>query len=190
MSGRKVVIALLLLAILASCGLIAVDLGLFAKSHPTLFATHENIESAIQAATDNDQILIIDLSATWCPPCREMERSTWVDSNVESWITANAATYQIDVDKESGLARQFQTQFLPTIIAVDPKRNRELDRLVGYVGPEEMLNWLTKLDITRKTLPVIAAPDDWSQDVEIPVSSSEVAESSDSEEDSDDDSGN
>lgn len=158
MNGRKVVITLLLLAILASAGLFAVDLGLFVGAHPTIFATHKDIDSAIQTATNNDQILIIDLSATWCPPCREMDRTTWVDSDVVSWINTNAVAFQIDVDKDSNLARQFDTQFLPTIIAVDPKRNRELDRQVGYVDPANLLNWLYALDSTRKTLAV--APSD------------------------------
>jgi thioredoxin 1 len=45
--------------------------------------------------------LIVDATAEWCAPCKQMDASTWRDAEVVRWIEANAIAVQIDVDAET-----------------------------------------------------------------------------------------
>jgi hypothetical protein len=101
--------------------------------------------------------LIVDATAEWCAPCRQMDASTWRDAEVVRWIEAHAIAVQVDVDAEADLAKQLEVRAMPTVIAF--KDGQEKDRVVGYRDPKGLLAWLqgltrgeTDLDRVRKSV--------------------------------------
>lgn len=100
-------------------------------------------EEAKQQAQKEEKLLLLDFTATWCPPCRKMESTTWVDESVQKFIKENAIAIQIDVDKDSKTSALLKIEAMPTIVLFAPKSGgKEFGRQVGYMSASELLRWL------------------------------------------------
>lgn len=127
-----------------SC-LISVSCIPAAWSHPEVFSDLP-LEEAKQQAQKSGKLLLLDFMATWCPPCRKMESTTWVDPDVKSWLGENALAVQIDVDKNEKAARAFGVNAMPTLIIVKPDGDgKEFGRQLGYLSADELLGWLKSI---------------------------------------------
>src|SRR5205807_10474164 len=100
------------------------------------------------AAQAERRPVLIDFSADWCIPCREMESTTFVDPKV---VTAASKFVRLKADMtrqdstSSQLAGRFEVQGVPTLVVID-SQGRIRKRLVGYVGPREFLDSLREID--------------------------------------------
>lgn len=81
----------------------------------------------------------IDFTASWCMPCRKMEKETWGTAEVRAWLAANAIAIQVDVDKNQDLVRRFRIETVPTVVAL--QSGVEFDRTVGYMDTASFLAW-------------------------------------------------
>ena len=106
---------------------------------PRVFET-EGYAHARTRAVESGRLLLVDATAVWCRPCRQMDRTTWVDDRVVSWILEHAVAVQMDVDREKDRARQLRIEAMPTMIVF--RGDQELDRVVGYRSADELLAWL------------------------------------------------
>lgn len=113
-----------------------------AFAHPELFSD-ASFEQAKEQAKQEHKILLIDFMATWCPPCRMMESTTWEDNAVKAWIKDNAVAIQIDVDKDRKTSSKLDIDAMPTMVLFTPESgDTEFGRQVGYLEPSELLQWL------------------------------------------------
>jgi len=122
-------------------------------------------EQAHQRAKDEGKLLLVDATATWCPPCKKMEKDTWPAEPVRAWLSEHAVPIQIDVDEEQELSRSLKIEAMPTVIAF--KDGAEFDRVVGYKGPDDLLAWLEGVragrrsgDAVRERAATLATSDD------------------------------
>ena len=104
----------------------------------------ENIDEAFALAEEQNKPLMIDFTATWCPPCRMMEDSTFSNPNVIK-KTGAFITVRIDVDKQGDIANQFNSNAgkyggigIPNILFLDKNRNK-LKHPIGYKDPETLI---------------------------------------------------
>jgi thiol:disulfide interchange protein DsbD len=93
------------------------------------------------AAKDAARPALVDFMAEWCIPCHEMERTTYVDPAVR--IEAERfEMFKADITHEgedtADLTDRYEVHGVPTVIFFDSS-GAEVRRLVGYVGPDEML---------------------------------------------------
>lgn len=91
-------------------------------------------------AEQGKKILIFDAMTSWCGPCKMMDKTAWVDPNVEAWIKANAVAIQVDMDQHKDLGTQLRVNAYPTIIVF--KDGKEFDRIVGSRSGPDLLTWL------------------------------------------------
>jgi thiol:disulfide interchange protein len=47
-------------------------------------------------AQEKGSWLIVDATAEWCGPCKQMDKVTWRDGDVVRWIEANGVAVQLD----------------------------------------------------------------------------------------------
>jgi thioredoxin 1 len=95
-------------------------------------------KQAVESA--KGKLLLVDATATWCGPCQMMERDTWPDAALTSWVQDNAVAVQLDVDQDAQSAKDLGITGMPTVILL--KDGKELGRLVGYAKPDALLSWL------------------------------------------------
>ena len=92
--------------------------------------TSENFKTEVE---EYRGLIVIDLFATWCGPCRMLAP---VLDEIESEMP-DVKFCKINVDEEAGLARIFKVESIPTIAIV--KDNTLLDLSVGLVPKEKLV---------------------------------------------------
>ncbi|WIO73855.1 thioredoxin family protein [Porticoccaceae bacterium LTM1] len=123
---------LLLLALLGSVANASV---------PPVFVDMEYEEAAKRAADEN-KLLILDAMTSWCGPCKQMDKTTWVDADLVKWLEANAISIQLDMDEHEALKDELGITAFPTIIAF---KGDLQDRVVGLQSAAFMMEWLRAL---------------------------------------------
>ena len=92
--------------------------------------------------------MLIDFSADWCVPCREMARTTFRDPAV---IEAASHFVRLKADiternnHNSELAMKYDVRGVPTTVFID-KHGRILKREVGYLDSHRFLFDLREVD--------------------------------------------
>jgi|SRR5579875_952760 len=104
--------------------------------------------SLLSAASARHQPAIIDFSADWCVPCREMERTTFTDRSVLQ-EARRFAVFRADLthsdDATDALIKQFSIQGVPTVVLIN-RQGRITQTLVGYTGPQDFLQSLKAIN--------------------------------------------
>ena len=151
------------LAVLAVAGSALAGPTPGAEAGPAVFVDLD-FDAAMAEAELQDKLLLVDTTATWCPPCRQMDKEAWVDADVEAWIPTHAVAIQIDVGTNPVFAERHRVRGLPTMIVY--KDGREFDRIVGYRTARHLLQWLDgvlegrrETDLLREVAGDRAGPD-------------------------------
>lgn len=93
--------------------------------------------------------VMLDLYADWCVACKEFEKYTFSDQNVQQKLN-EMVVLQIDMTKNSTenteLMKHFNVLGLPTILFFDENGNEmSQSRVTGFLNAEQFLEWLNKL---------------------------------------------
>ena len=100
--------------------------------------------SVIHASNDNfnelikEGIVIVDMFATWCGPCKMLGPVVEELSSKHSDIKF----VKVDVDECDTVARQYGIMSVPTLIKF--KDGKEIDKRIGYLNINEFEEWITK----------------------------------------------
>jgi thiol:disulfide interchange protein DsbD len=99
-----------------------------------------DLDREVAAASDQGRPVMLDFYADWCVSCKEMERFTFSDKDVQLAL-ANATLLQADVtandEDDKALLTRFDLYGPPSILFYGSDGvERRPYRLVGYLGPQ------------------------------------------------------
>ena len=139
--------------IIAICGLL-VWAGLFifsgctekekeAGGNKEIVWSH-SVDEALAEAAESGKPLMIDFMATWYPPCKKMEDSTFVDKRVIE-KSGSFHTVRIDVDKQEEVAKKYNGNAskyggigIPNLLFLD-SNGEKIAHPVGYKSPDQLI---------------------------------------------------
>jgi thioredoxin 1 len=106
------------------------------------FIDHEP-DSIFDIAKAEGKYLFIDFRASWCLPCKQMEKTTFQDSTLSQFVNNKMVSYKADTDfkKNRKLKYKYQVHDLPTILVIDPKHpDKPLLRVIGFTPATILLD--------------------------------------------------
>ena len=95
--------------------------------------TLTNVESVSDVkVTVTGLPVIMDFSATWCPPCQQFKP---IFEEAKDRYSGQIEFNTIDVDAEKELAQQFNITSIPAIVFIDAEGN-EINRIIGFTDKD------------------------------------------------------
>jgi thioredoxin-like negative regulator of GroEL len=124
---------------IAFCFLLVV-LSSFARAALPPAFTAINLEAAKKRVAGTDKVVVIKFTADWCGPCKTMDKTTWRDDKVVSWVKEHAVAIQVDVDRDKKTASAYNIEAMPTMVIL--REGKEIARKVGAMKPAPTLAWM------------------------------------------------
>jgi len=110
--------------------------------------------AALEAARAQGRPIIVDIYASWCTPCRELDEVTFRDPDVVR-AAEELAMFKVDVThggqaSHEALLERYEIKGVPTVLFLDARGEERRDlRLVDCVAPSDLLVRMSAVARTR-----------------------------------------
>ena len=96
-----------------------------------LKVTRKNFEKEV---LQSEKPVLVDFYADWCGPCKMLAPIIEEIANENE----DVKVVKVNVDEAQDIAVKYDVMSIPTTVVI--KNGQEVDRIVGYVGKETILN--------------------------------------------------
>ena len=107
-------------------------------------------EAALDQAQQDGKLVLIDFSAKWCIPCKELDAITFSDPEViqatKGMVTLKADLTQDETPEVEALRKRYDIRGLPWIVFLDATGRERTDlRVTEFVPPAKLLEKIRRL---------------------------------------------
>lgn len=97
-------------------------------------------DEALLLAKKEGKPIFLDISASWCGPCKMLKAKTFPDAEVGEFYNANFINVAVDGERGEGieLARKYKIKGYPSLIFLDSKGN-VIAQTAGYRNPKQLI---------------------------------------------------
>ncbi|MBI5759794.1 MAG: thioredoxin family protein [Planctomycetales bacterium] len=106
---------------------------------------HDNFNRALEEATRRDCVLLVHFHATWCPPCKRMEREVLNTPEMLRFLEAGVVAVKVDGEMHPDLKDRFDIEAFPSDVIITPQ-GRVLNSSQGYQSKDSYLSTLARAD--------------------------------------------
>jgi len=102
-------------------------------------------DHSLTEAVRSGKPAIIDFTAAWCTPCRELDEITFHDSEVVQQAAREFVMIKVDLTRRGNTASErllsiFEVKGVPTVVFINRKGQERWDlRVVDYLPPDQFL---------------------------------------------------
>lgn len=100
----------------------------------------QEMEAVQKQASDQMLMLFVDVYATWCGPCKMMDRQVYTDPSVADYMNASFVNVRLDGECEYGVqyVREQKLEGYPTMYIFSDDGDR-VSKIVGFTPAAELL---------------------------------------------------
>lgn len=105
--------------------------------------TFDNFQNEIINSDDkyiNNKPVLLDFSATWCGPCKQMLP---IVKELSEEYNGVVDVYKVDIEEEDDLTTKFGIRSVPTFVFID--KNGEQQRISGSMTKEKMKTYIDSI---------------------------------------------
>ncbi len=97
-------------------------------------------EEVLAKGKSEEKFIFMDLHATWCPPCRMMERDVFSRADLGGFMGANFVNVKYNIDESVGkkLADEYRVASIPTYLIFNSE-GKLVSRMTGARSAEEFM---------------------------------------------------
>lgn len=113
-----------------------------ARTPASAVAWRTGLDAALAESAQTGKPVLVDFTASWCPPCRVMKHEVWPDAAVASAANNGYVPLLVDVDdrQNAGVAQRYGVRGIPTVLVLDA-RGKVL-RSGSFMSKDDMLDFL------------------------------------------------
>ncbi|WP_316815417.1 DUF255 domain-containing protein [Pedobacter nyackensis] len=106
-----------------------------------------SLEDALAKAKNENKAIYVDMSASWCQPCKMMQEKVFPDPQVVEYLNKNFISIYFQCDLDSALSNVYRDKYIstafPTHLLID-KNGELIHKFVGYMSVPSFLTELNK----------------------------------------------
>ena len=106
---------------------------------------------ALQRAREEKKPIFLDISASWCGPCKMLKHKTFTNRNVAEYFNTYFINVLVDGEEGEGqmLADRYRIQAYPSLFILDDK-GEVMNFGMGYMSPKELIHFAENLARRRE----------------------------------------
>lgn len=101
-----------------------------------------SLEDAQKVAIATDKLILIDFYASWCGPCKKMDREAFSDPEIAR-IMDNFVLLRVDFDRERSMRNKYGVNSIPYVFVTDG-HGEVLNKQLGYSDKESFKRMIEK----------------------------------------------